>query len=238
MAQLALLVPLLAMNVIAFLIAGPDIWVHVANILYLFSYSVRDILWLRALTIVAIVTMMPFYFTCSDNPMWTPIAWQTVFVFVNFLQIVLLVRERWPVTLHGLERDIYERVFRSLSPGEFRRLLTLAEWRDVDTGTRLVRKGEVVREMLLLCDGAAVVVVGDKTIAHLESGQFIGEMSFLTEAKASADVEATAPSKLVAWEQEKLKAFLERQTAVDYKLRGTLNRDMVRKLKAAAQEGS
>ena len=240
MIHLLLLAPMVALNVLAAKSGGSGIgsllpWIHIANVLYLLSYSVRDILWLRILTVVAALTLLPYYFSCSTNPLWDAIAWNALFIAVNIFQIILLVRERWPVTLSGVEREIYEKVFPSLTPGEFRRLLALADWRDAAPGTRLVAEGEVVREMLLLCDGSADVIAGGHKVTTLESGQFIGEMSFLTQEKASANVDASTPAKLVGWEQERLKAFLERQTALDYKLRGTLGRDMVRKLKAAAQ---
>jgi len=43
-------------------IFGPDLWITGANLLYLASYSVRDILWLRILTIVAAVLLIPYYY--------------------------------------------------------------------------------------------------------------------------------------------------------------------------------
>ena len=48
-------------------------WIHVANVLYLASYSVRDILWLRILTVVAALCLLPYYFTCSNNILWEAI---------------------------------------------------------------------------------------------------------------------------------------------------------------------
>jgi hypothetical protein len=38
-----------------------DVWINVANLLYLFSYSVRDILWLRALTVIGALCLLPYY---------------------------------------------------------------------------------------------------------------------------------------------------------------------------------
>ena len=39
-----------------------DILIHVANVLYLFSYLMRDILWLRILTVVAACCLMPYFY--------------------------------------------------------------------------------------------------------------------------------------------------------------------------------
>ena len=44
-------------------------FIHIANVLYLVSYLVRDILWLRWLTVIAICTLMP-YFYFQAEPLW------------------------------------------------------------------------------------------------------------------------------------------------------------------------
>ena len=55
-------------------IFGPDLWITGANLLYLASYSVRDILWLRILTIAAAVLLIPYYYLQSQ-PLWIAISW-------------------------------------------------------------------------------------------------------------------------------------------------------------------
>ena len=73
-----------------------DDMVHVANFLYLTSYLVRDILWLRVLTIFAGLSLLPFYCNCSDHILWAPIGWNALFITVNLVQIGILLRERRP----------------------------------------------------------------------------------------------------------------------------------------------
>lgn len=67
--------------------------VHVANVLYLVSYLVKDVLWLHVLTVVAGLVSMP-YFGLRADPLWAPVAWNVVFVAINTYQIHLLWRER------------------------------------------------------------------------------------------------------------------------------------------------
>jgi hypothetical protein len=201
-----------------------------ANILYLASYLVRDILWLRVLTVIAMLSVIPYYLHCIEDPRLV-LFWQSLFLIVNLFQIALLIRERTPIALTEIEQRIYETNFQSLSPGEYRRLLTLARWREAEPGTTLVKDGEVVHEMLLLHDGQATVKKGDTEVARLDPGQFIGEMSFLTQGKASADVEAHGTAHLVSWPQEDLKTLLEKHADMDAKIRGLIGFDLVRKLK-------
>ena len=48
-----------------------DLLIHVANVLYLFAFMVRDILWLRILTVIAASCLIP-YFYFQPVPLMTP----------------------------------------------------------------------------------------------------------------------------------------------------------------------
>lgn len=206
--------------------------VHLANVLYLCSYLVRDILWLRVLTILAGLSLLPFYGSCSDHVLWAPIAWNLVFMTVNLVQIGLLVRERRPQLLMGPEQELYKQVFSDLTPGEFRRLMKLGEWREIADGSTIVHRDSVVLDMQVLREGTLEVRAAGGVIAQLKPGQFVGEMSFLSGEKATADVIATEPSRVLAWSQESLNELLERKPALAFKIRGILGRDVVAKLRA------
>jgi CRP-like cAMP-binding protein len=132
--------------------------IHVANVLYLLSYMVRDILWLRVLSVAA--------------------------------------------------------------------------------GERLVAQGSVVEDMTVLLQGALEVRADGRAIARLRPGQFVGEMSFITGEKASADVIATEPSTVVSCAQASLHELLDTKPALALKIRAALGRDVVAKLRAHAGNGA
>ena len=227
---------------VAAMVLGSVIWcpcvgdmVHVANGLYLCSYLVRDILWLRVLTILAGMSLVPFYCQCSDHILWAPIAWNVLFMTVNAVQIGILLRERRPRRLGGAEQELYQQVFSELTPGEFRRLLKLGQWREIEPGSTIVQRDTVVHDMQVLRQGSLEVRTSGGVIARLEPGQFVGEMSFISGEKATADVVATVPSRLLAWSQESLNELLEKKPTLAYKIRGILGRDVVAKLRAHGQ---
>lgn len=211
---------------------GLEDLVHVANVLYLCSYLVRDILWLRVLTVMAGLCMVPFYWECAERPLWAPIAWVALFTTVNLVQIALLVAERAPRGLDGADRELYERVFPDLTVGEFRRLLKLGTVRSVAAGETVVERCRPVADMMLLTAGAMDVRRDGRVLAVLGPGQFIGEMSFISGDVASADVVATAPSRLLAWSQPGLAGVLDSDATLAVKVRGILGRDVVAKLRA------
>src|SRR5262245_20764116 len=101
--------------------------IHVANVLYLLSYSVKDMLWLRCLTVVAALCLLPYYYV-QPVPLTAAIAWNLLFIGINLMQIVILLRERRPVTLTVDQQRLYQLAFRSVTPREFLKLLELARW--------------------------------------------------------------------------------------------------------------
>jgi hypothetical protein len=68
--------------------------VYAANILYLLSYLVRDILHLRMLTIVAACCLVTYLYNQAE-PLMTVVCWNVFFVGLNALQLVRILRERF-----------------------------------------------------------------------------------------------------------------------------------------------
>src|SRR4051812_46676704 len=103
--------------------------IHLANVLLLFSFLVRDILWLRALNLLAGVAFI-VYFATGSPFVAAPVAWNTLFLSINIVQIWRLLLERRPVRLRAEELSLYQAAFRVLTPREFVRLLSIARWED------------------------------------------------------------------------------------------------------------
>ena len=97
------------------MVLAMDYLIHVANVLFLLSYLVRDILWLRLLTIVAIGSLLPYY---AGNGLYPPIYWNSVFIAINVYQIYRLLMERRPVRLTLEQQRLYRLGFDRLPPRE------------------------------------------------------------------------------------------------------------------------
>ena len=68
--------------------------IYTANILYLLSYTVRDILHLRLLTIVAACCLVTYFYNQAE-PLMTVVYWNVFFVGLNALQLFRILRERF-----------------------------------------------------------------------------------------------------------------------------------------------
>lgn len=207
-----------------------DVLVHAANLLFLSSYLVRDILWLRALTITATLSLFPYYIA---NGLTLPVAWNSVFIAINLVQIYLLLLQRRPCRLDARQQRLYHRVFRALKPREFLALVSVGQWREVNPGDRLIDAGEILDELYVIDEGALDVEIGARRVTTLAGGSFIGEMSFITGEPTSASVVASAPTQLLSWRRGDLDPFLARHPETRAALQLILGADMAAKLRAA-----
>lgn len=206
--------------------------IHVANVLYLVSYLVRDILWLRVLTVVAIATLCP-YFYFRDDPLWAALAWNVVFFSINAYQIKVLLMERRPVTLSEREQRLYHMLFRTLTPREFLKLLKLARWQEATEERRLLSQGDAVSDVVVIFEGKADVSVDGKRVATLDEGSLIGEIAFLTGAESSADVTAAQATHYVSWPMGDLKVFLKEHPDLRAAWQMVVGTDLALKLRAS-----
>lgn len=210
----------------------------VQNLLYVLiaaSYLVRDILFLRYLSIGASCASITYNSLAFAHPNRLPIFWNSLFIVVNIVQLVILYRERRVVDFSDRERELYETVFRSFTPVEFMKLLRIGRWKEVPAGEVLAREGQQLPEVMLLYNGHASITVAGKTVAQVKDGHLIGEMSFLTDEPASATVTAATPTIYLGWPKLELRRLLDRNPTLRLNLHGVIGADMAHKLRAAEQ---
>jgi hypothetical protein len=208
------------------------ILIHVANVLYVFSYLVKDILWLRVLTVVAGLTLLAYYLLVP-MPLWAAIGWNVLFLFINFWQVKVLLLARRPVRFEPHEQRLYQLAFRSLTPREFAKLLTLSRWDTVAGGERVVHRGEDLDRLMVLASGRACVEVDGRPVVELRPGQFVGEMSFLTGDHPNADVVTLEASRVVSWPTRALRTLLEGNAELRAAVQMVIGSDLAVKLKPA-----
>ncbi len=204
--------------------------IHFANVLYVGSYLVKDILWLRLLTVVAGLTLLAYY-ALLPIPLWAAVGWNVVFTLINGWQIRLLVLERRPVRLEPEELALYRLSFRGLTLREFAKVIKLARWENVAAGTKIATQGEALDHVRVIAKGRAVVEVAGARKADLPAGCFVGEMSFLTGGRANADVIAVEPLRLASWPQAELRAVLAKNPELRAAVQAVIGEDLIAKLR-------
>lgn len=206
--------------------------VHVANLLYLTSFMMRDILWLRVLTVIGASFLLPYYYFQAE-PLLPAIYWNLAFIALNLYWIGRILLERRPVRLSADEVQLCNLVFHSLTPQEMLKLLKLAHWEDVPVGKWLVEAGEKVDRLRVIFSGKARVEAQGTPVTDLGPGELIGQMSFITNEPAPVRIVAVEPMRCVTWYKTTLKDFLSLHPDLRAGFQVVLGMDLSRKVKAA-----
>ena len=208
------------MNVAA--IAG-----HLAFGLIAFSFIVKDILYLRLVSILASLFSVFYNWVIPVEPMWIPIGWNFVFVLLNLYHIAVLMYEKRPVKMNDKNAELYETLFKDMTPVEYLKVSKIAEWKTFKPGEIIIRQGMPVKDLHLIYNGTVDIVVKDKKIADLKDGQFVGEMSFLTEKPATATCVVKYDSEILVWRQREFKELLKRNPSLYYSIQSLLSAQLV-----------
>jgi len=196
---------------------------HLAFGLIAFSYLVKDIMYLRILSIVASLFGMFFNYTVPVEPMWLPIGWNGLFVLVNLYHISVLLYEKRPINMDDKNTELYETLFKELTPVEYLKISKAAQWQHYGPGEKIIRQGTLVADLVLIYNGTVDVEVGDSVVAQLRDGQFVGEMSFLTEKPATASCIVKHPTECLVWKQREFKDLLKRNPSLYFTIQSLLS---------------
>jgi CRP-like cAMP-binding protein len=208
-----------------------------ANVLYIFCYIVRDVLWLRILAVAAMLIMIIYYAwglldsTQNFATQWSCIYWQTAFISINLVWIGLIFHERRPPRMTDEQKHLYDLVFRTCcSPQDMLKLLAAGNWCNARPGDRLVSKGIDLDKLLLIYEGSASVLVDDQLLATLRGGDLVGEMSFLTRQLTVADVIAKGPMRYLCWNRKELEELFARRVELRSAINALIGHDLIQKL--------
>ena len=204
------------------LIAG-----HLAFGLIAFSFLVKDILWLRIVSILASLFSVFYNWVIPVEPMWIPIGWNFVFVGLNLYHIAVIIYEKRPIKMAPKDKELYETLFKDLSPVEYLKISKVAQWKTFKSGETIIRQEHLVPDLILIYNGTVDVVVENKKVAELKDGQFVGEMSFLTEKTATATCIVKHNTKCLVWKQPEFKDLLKRNPSLYYTIQSLLSNQLV-----------
>lgn len=204
--------------------------IHSANLIYLVSYVMRDILWLRIFTVIAAACLI-LYFYFLPEPLLTPVYWNILFVALNIYWISRLLLERRPVQLTADEKRLCELVFRLVSPREMISLLKIGTWENAEANECLVAAGSELDKLMLIQSGQACLMVDGMKTQIINPGQFMGSISFITDENAPADFVALEPTRYMRWDKSSLKRYLTKNPELHAAIQATLSMDLTEKLK-------
>ena len=216
---------------------NPNLFIHVANVLLLVAYSVRDILWLRLFAVGASLISIP-YFILQPVPLWAPLAWSCIFASINLFQASRLIFERRPVQLTAEEENVRQLVFPDLSPRRVLQVLSVGSWIDAEIGEHFFAHGKRIDAVYLIVRGRVQVTRNEAVLGELTAGSLIGSTLLLTGAPSDVDVVATEPVRALCWEVRTLERYLAANPEARIVMQKHLARDLAGKLTSYANRNT
>ena len=110
-------------------------------------------------------------------------------------------------------------LFESLSRRERREVARHADEIDIPEGRRLVSEGRFSHEFFVIEEGSAEVTLGDRHVADLGPGDFLGEMGPLNRARRNATITATSPMTVMVMTARDLRQLDVELPDVHHRLR-------------------
>ncbi len=191
------------------------------------GFMVRDELVLRGL--VAAGTAMTAVYYATRDPMILPsFLADTVLVSINLVLIGVIVLERTTFSMTQRQKRLFGQM-QTLTPGQFRRLMRLAEWRQTEAAETVMREGAVL-DRLFWVEAVRYEVEKDGRAQQADGPGFLGEISLLRDMPASATVRVPAGSLVVSWPSAALRREMGRSRAMQNALIVLFSQDLAAKM--------
>jgi hypothetical protein len=168
------------------------------NLIFVGAYWVKDVLWLRLLCIVGSLMIIPYYLL-QTKPLWTPTMWSCVFIGIHATRAWGIIKERRPVAFTGDEQLLYDKTFSVLSPQQFKRLLAIGKWQDLDRGYVLHSIGDPSDSLEAVVRGELEARRDGRVLGHARPGDLAGLASVLGGSPELFDTTVTQPARVIRW---------------------------------------
>ena len=214
---------------------SPDYFIHVANILLLVAYSVRDILWLRLFAVAASVVSIP-YFLLQPTTLLAPLGWTVVFAGINLLQSWRLFMERQPVKLTAEEEEVRQLLFKDLPARKVLQVLSIGSWVTAQRGERMIKRGTVPDAVALIVSGTVRVTRDEHVVGVLGAGQLVGSALILSGVQADVEAVVENPVRAMRWQVGTLEPYLNANPDTRAAMQRHLARDLAVKVEHLASD--
>ena len=205
---------------------------HLSYVLIAVSYWLTDMFWLRSVAIVGL-SLEILYFLLSGGDLRTGIGWDLVFIAINAYQLSRLVQGRLSLRLPKADRELLRSVLTGLDDLQIARLLVAGRFSDIAKDTTLAEENKPLHTLFFICAGHLKVTIAGREVAHLEKGNFVGEVAFLTEKPASATVVAEDSVRALVFGRAELSRFFRNEAEVAGLIYQLLGRELAHKIKVS-----
>ena len=202
--------------------------VHVAAIFTLFCYLFRDQIKLRIFAAIGDALLVAYYYFGFDVPLWNPLVWSVLNIAINVAMILIILRDAREHEMSDEELSLF-RSLDTLTPGQFRKLVSIGKWNRALFPQTLTEEGEALKELHYVLDGNITIAKAERSFP-VEAKKFIGELAYLRKRPATATVKVSADSHYISWSHEDLELLFRRNEDLRTAMQLLMGRDVAEKM--------
>jgi len=200
--------------------------------IYLAAFLAKKIVWLRLLTVTGNFLVVPYFLYFHETPLWNSIFWISIYTIINLVMLSIIYMESRDVKLSDLEQKIYDLTFKSLERRVFKKLIDHGSLEELQPEVVLVNSNSDLDSLMLVVEGEAEVVLKHGEHLIIPTGGFIGEQSFITGGKTSADVTTgKEAATILRWNSQALRKYLANKETLKDHLDLIFTSDLIFKLR-------
>lgn len=179
-------------------LALSDLLVLSAAGMFVLGYLIINQVILRLMLLIGTALYICYYAVVDASPLW-PAIWASMATgTANLVGLMALIYGRSSWAVPKMYRDVYPH-FKMLPPGDFRKLMKVAERTTRPAGYMLTEGGRPVSKLYYIIDGAVrLEKFGDSF--DIPDAVFVGEVAYLTNRRASASTILTKESDVLEWD--------------------------------------
>ena len=205
--------------------------------IYLAAFLAKKIVWLRLLTIAGNILVVPYFLYFNEPPLWNSIVWVTIYTSINLVMLFIIYLESRPIELSDLEQKIYDMTFKSLEPRVFKKLIDHGSLEELQPEVNFVTRDTELDSLMYVVEGEAEVVLKHGEHLIIPTGGFIGEQSFITGGKTSADVTTgKEAATILRWNSQVLRKYLADKENLKDHLDLIFTSDLIYKLRSMEED--
>lgn len=190
----------------------------VASLILLIGYWAKDIYWLRMISIGGLTCLFPYYYF-QVEPLWIPMAWNVAYIALHSIRVHEIVRDRRSVDFTQEENALYLRGFDSLTPQQFKKILNIGRWRDLEPGHRIQSDGDPAVIAIAFLYGAAEARKKNRWLSTYGPGDFAGIGCIAKGGQEIYDLTVIQPTRVMCWGHRELMQMLETDPQLSVLLR-------------------
>jgi hypothetical protein len=204
------------------------LYLHLAGLASMGALAFKDQLKLRGVLMLGIIFSGLSHVIGLKQPGWPELFWNAVSLAINIFVLTQLILDRTHIGLSREQEKLFS-ALRVLTPGEFRALERVAEWRTAEAGETLTTEGEVPGCLYYVLEGEVRIAKGDRAFT-IRPKAFIGEVAYLHDQPASATVTLGAGARYLRWDVVVLERRLNSRAALRTALMRLLSLDTAQKV--------